>query len=161
MFPVKAVYLLAQHPMPSLGARDAGSPATFLPPLLSWVLNLTCPQSPNILQHHPFSFKNSLHCKFCFLGSRCSPSWNGSAHLDHIQPWSGPIRISTAGLCSLETQAVILSVGFDGMQEVFLGAASCTSVLPRKNYGCDQFLLNYIWKVDKINEKTIFLNIIN
>lgn len=54
MFPVKAVYLLAQHPMPSLGARDAGSTAAFLQPLLRWVLNLTCPQSPNILKHHSF-----------------------------------------------------------------------------------------------------------
>lgn len=54
MFPIKAVYLLAQCPMPSLRARGAESTAAFLQPLLSWVLNLTFPQSPNILKHHPF-----------------------------------------------------------------------------------------------------------
>lgn len=54
MFPVKAVYLFTQCPMLSLGARDAGSIAAFLQPLLCWVLNLTCPQPPNILKHHPF-----------------------------------------------------------------------------------------------------------
>lgn len=54
MFPIKAVCLLAQCPMPSPGARDAGSTAALLQPLLSWVLNLTFPQSPNILKHHPF-----------------------------------------------------------------------------------------------------------
>lgn len=52
--PVKAVHLPAQQLMPSRRARDAESTAAFLQPLLSWVLNLTCPQSPNILKHHPF-----------------------------------------------------------------------------------------------------------
>lgn len=55
MFPIKAVYLLAQHPLPSLGARGAGNTAAFLElpcflqPLLSWALNLPCPQSPSII----------------------------------------------------------------------------------------------------------------
>lgn len=54
MFPIKALYLLAQHPLCLLGVRETGTTAAFLElwyflqPLLSWVLNLTCPQSPNI-----------------------------------------------------------------------------------------------------------------
>lgn len=45
--------------MPSLGTRDAGSTAAFLQPLLNWVLNLTCPQPPNNLKHHPFPSRTS------------------------------------------------------------------------------------------------------
>lgn len=140
MFPVKAVHLTAQHLMPSRGARDAESTAAFLQRLLSWVLNLTCLQSPNILKHHPFPSRTPC--------TASSDFWQADVlHPEifgHDQAPSGsPHRIVQP----------VDTVGFDMIQEKFLGAASCTSVLPRKSCGCNQFLLKFIWKADKINEK--------
>lgn len=60
MFPIKALYLPAQHPLPLVGVRETETTAAFLElwyflqPLLSWVLNLTCSQSPNISKTHFF-----------------------------------------------------------------------------------------------------------
>lgn len=148
MFSVKTVYLLAQHLMPSLGARDAESTAAFLQPLLSWVLNLTYPQSPNILKHHLFLSRTPCTASSAFWQAYvlhpeiAQLIWITSSHGQ--APPGSPHRI----VQPIDT-GYNLSMGFDMMQQKFLRASSCTSVLPRKSCGCNQFLLNYIWKVDE------------